>query len=156
MIPYMILNKRFTSIMYAYSFYLQFQSPHLMVELSIIGGNDFTSQYVSTGLNRQIDIRGRFGVETLAEWVNRYKGIENHPMLYNEMVKLSLAYSVINSLQLYQISLAHLHFMTECLWSKLVNPNIDEAIGLYTVCSHLLSIFPYLVFLNHKKTECDS
>lgn len=46
--------------------------------------------------------------------------------------------------------------MTECLWSKLVNPNIDEAIGLYTVCSHLLSIFPYLVFLNHKKTECDS
>lgn len=91
-----------------------------MVELSIIAGNDFTSQYVSTGLNRQIDVRGRIGVETFAEWVNRYRGIENHPMLNREMVKLSLAFSVINSLQLCQISLEHLHFgfmilMTECL-----------------------------------------
>lgn len=58
-----------------------------MIELSIITGNDFTSQYVTNGLNGQIDIRGRKCVETFAEWVNRYDRIENHQRLSKEMVK---------------------------------------------------------------------
>lgn len=116
---------------------LGFQSPHLMVELSIIAGNDFTSQYVSTGLNRQIDVRGRIGVETFAEWVNRYRGIENHPMLNREMSRnVSFARAVEHSRMFYCLQSNPEEIVHKGYFSKL----LAEKISSLKYPSHLMAM----------------
>ncbi|XP_061197623.1 uncharacterized protein LOC133205770 [Saccostrea echinata] len=114
-----------------------FQSHHLMTELSIIAGNDFTSQYVVDGLNEQLDLRGRKSVETFAEWVNRYKAIENHPMLSREMShNFAFARSVEHSRLFYCLQASPEEVVHKGYFSKL----LAEKITLLKYPTHLMAM----------------
>ena len=67
----------------------------MLVELSVVAGNDFTGQFMRDGLLEQLDIRGRRGVENIAGWLRHYKCVENHPLLAAEMVCVLSVYLII-------------------------------------------------------------
>jgi hypothetical protein len=66
---------------------LQFKNYGLLVELSIVAGNDFTGHFMWNGLQKQLDIRGHPHVQNIAGWLWHYKSADNHPVLRNEMVR---------------------------------------------------------------------
>nr|XP_022344001.1 uncharacterized protein LOC111137058 [Crassostrea virginica] len=116
---------------------LMFQSRHLLVELSIIAGNDFTSQFVTNGLNGQIDIRGRKSIETFAEWVNHYKSIENHPLLFTEMKRnAAFARAVKHSRLFYCLQSCPETVVEKGYFSKL----LAEKIAALKYPSHLMAM----------------
>ncbi|XP_060078329.1 uncharacterized protein LOC132557819 [Ylistrum balloti] len=56
----------------------------LLVELSIVAGNDFTGPYMRNGLQRKLEIKGR-GIEGVAEWIREQSVPETHPVFAQEM-----------------------------------------------------------------------
>ena len=58
--------------------------------MCIAAGNDFTGPFMRSGLGQQLDIRGRRSVQNYAGWIKHYRNIQNHPVLGEEMVSLSL------------------------------------------------------------------
>ncbi|OWF45827.1 uncharacterized protein LOC110456509 isoform X3 [Mizuhopecten yessoensis] len=57
----------------------------LLVELSIVGGNDFTGQYIHKGgLQQKLEIKGR-GIEGVADWIRDHTVPETHPVFAQEM-----------------------------------------------------------------------
>ena len=67
--------------------FLQFKNYGLLVELSIVAGNDFTGHFMRNGLQKQLDIRGQPNVQNIAGWLWHYKSADNHPVLRSEMVR---------------------------------------------------------------------
>lgn len=63
----------------------KFKSHHLLIELSIVGGNDFTGPFMHNGLQQQLDIRGHPSLKNIAGWLWHYKSADNHPVLSHEM-----------------------------------------------------------------------
>ena len=57
-----------------------------MVELSIVGGNDFTSQFFNRHIKQKIGLGGRIHILDIAGWVKRFKKVEQHPALGKELV----------------------------------------------------------------------
>ncbi|KAK3087147.1 hypothetical protein FSP39_002294 [Pinctada imbricata] len=83
-----------------------FRSHHLLVELSIVGGNDFTGEIMRDGLRDKLDIRGKKGIENIAGWLRHYKNVENHPVLMEEMShNKAFAAAVQHSRQFYNLQL---------------------------------------------------
>lgn len=56
----------------------------LLVELSIVAGNDFTGPYMRSGLQRKLDIKGR-GIEGVAEWIREHDVPETNVVFAQEM-----------------------------------------------------------------------
>ncbi len=64
--------------------YFQLEDHRDLIELSIIGGNDFTTNYVKR-LKGKIGLQGR-NITDVAEWVKQHGRVENHPIVAKAMV----------------------------------------------------------------------
>ncbi|XP_013382983.1 uncharacterized protein LOC106153553 [Lingula anatina] len=81
-----------------------FRSHRLLVDLSIVNGNDFTAHYMKS-LYNLLDVRGAKKVENFAGWMRHYKGIENHPILARELqYNPQFATAVMTSRQFYTLT----------------------------------------------------
>ena len=61
----------------------------MLVELAIIGGNDFTGHFMRGRLRGKLGIRGKGMIQDIAVWVKQYKNSQNHPVIAKEMVRIS-------------------------------------------------------------------
>lgn len=66
----------------------QLNQHYLLVELSIAAGNDFTGPFMHGRLLNNLDVHGRKSIENFAGWIRHYKCVDNHEVLYQEMVIL--------------------------------------------------------------------
>ncbi|XP_052821422.1 uncharacterized protein LOC128246920 [Mya arenaria] len=60
---------------------LKLNNHRLLVEMSIVAGNDFTGPYMRGGLHHKIDVRGRRCIQNFAGWIRHYHTADNHPYL---------------------------------------------------------------------------
>ncbi len=63
------------------------------MELSILSGNDFTTQYMRR-VKERLGLPGR-NIKHLAEWVLKHRRVENHPDIAKEMVDALFAFCVL-------------------------------------------------------------
>jgi hypothetical protein len=69
----------------------------MVIELSIIAGNDFTAHHLK---ERGVTMASKIGIEnhrnlfSFAEWVRQYRRVENNPVFKAEMVNLCLCVNV--------------------------------------------------------------
>ena len=70
-------------------FLLQFESPDLLIELSILGGNDFTSHHMRP-LRGKVGLGNKPHIAGLADWVRTHGRVDNHAVLAMEIVSTTL------------------------------------------------------------------
>lgn len=88
---------------------LKFSDHNMLIELSIVSGNDFTYPFMKME-NKflfHLDIEGQKSkLENIVAWVRRYKRIENHPFLTTTMKhNPSFASAVQHSRDFYNLSI---------------------------------------------------
>ncbi|XP_076451620.1 uncharacterized protein LOC143287487 [Babylonia areolata] len=86
---------------------LQFPEEEMVIELSIIAGNDFTAPHLK---NRGVTIASKLGIENhrnlfnFANWVRQYRRVENCELFRQEMEKsVDLKNAVMYSRQFYML-----------------------------------------------------
>lgn len=76
----------------------------LLVELSIVAGNDFTGPYMRAGLQRKLGVKGR-GVEAVADWIKNHTVPECHEVFAQEMrYNSGFRSAVVHSRNFYNLS----------------------------------------------------
>ncbi|KAL5005840.1 hypothetical protein ScPMuIL_016998 [Solemya velum] len=82
---------------------LQFATHEMMIDFSIVAGNDFTAPHMRD-LHPQLDIQGRIDVESIAGWIRHYGKLENNPRLAEEMsYNVNFRGAVLHTRQFYSL-----------------------------------------------------
>lgn len=125
---------------------LKFSDPDMLIELSIVAGNDFTSHYMKGNFNflYSLDIDGQKNrLENIVSWLQHYKKIENHPFLSDKMKENSkFASAVQHSRNFYNLSIdPNFAFSAQPTTNRgFLKKLIQERIDSGNLISHILAM----------------
>ena len=64
--------------------FFQLPDSAMLIELAILAGNDFTTQFVRS-LKSKLNLQGGY-IKDVADWVGQHRKVENHQIVAREMV----------------------------------------------------------------------
>ncbi|XP_064642315.1 uncharacterized protein LOC135496760 [Lineus longissimus] len=117
---------------------LGFKEHRLLIELSIICGNDFTGPVIrSRHIKENLDVKDHKDMKEIAGWVRHYQMVDNHPMIKQEAKKNK---QLMNAIQFSRQFYCLMYSQPEVNFKGQMSHDIEEGVLNGTYSPNIMSM----------------